>query len=198
MNAIVLLSGGIDSLVALDEAIDCERHCTAMSFDYGQKNRKELECARRIAERYSVELLTCKLDAWFWLGTSFLTGGSTNTLDSYVPSRNLLLISHAIAAAEARGAREVWFGGNRDDHAVYPDTRPEFLAAVNEVAKRGTKSEIHVIAPHASRTKTQVIRRGISLGVPFELTTSCADAGDCGVCRGCVLTRDAFAKARMS
>jgi 7-cyano-7-deazaguanine synthase len=116
-------------------------------------------------------------------------------LQSYVPARNLLMLAHGVACAEAKGAGEVWFGPNADDHAFYPDCRPAFVAAMSAVATLGTKQSVEIIAPHVLRSKCEVVARGIELGAPLHLTTSCADhSGRCGVCRGCVARRAAFAE----
>lgn len=194
MKAIVLLSGGIDSTVALAEAIHNGRECRALTFNYGQANWiHELDAASAVARHYDTPLAQCHIDGHFWRGSSFLTGGSSDPLQSYVPARNLLLLAHGIAAAEAWGAEEVWFGANADDSGYYPDCRAEFVEAVNVVAARGTKASVRIVAPHVERTKVDVVRVGLALGVPLELTTSCADASKhCGKCRGCILADEAY------
>jgi 7-cyano-7-deazaguanine synthase len=198
MKSIILLSGGIDSTVCLAEARDMGRECAALVFDYSQANwLNELEAASAVARHYGASIDQVHIDGFFWRGTSFLTGGSADPLVSYVPARNLLLLSHGIACAEARGAEEVWFGANLDDAGFYPDCRFQFVSAVNLVAALGTKSHVRVIAPHLERTKAEVIQRGHNLNAPLALTTSCAErSGRCGVCRGCVARREAYASLR--
>ena len=195
MKSLILLSGGIDSTVALAEAAALGRTCSCLCFDYQQANWiGEWEAARSVAAFYRAPLAQCHIDGLFWRGTSFLTGCGGDPLQSYVPARNTLLIAHGVACAEAQGAEEVWFGANKDDHAFYPDCRPEFVEAISRVACLGTKSHVRVVAPHVERTKVEVVRRGLAIGAPLDRTTSCADSsGRCGVCRGCQLRRDAFA-----
>lgn len=195
MKAVILLSGGIDSTVALAEARGIGRSCECLICQYGQANwQGESWAAKRVAEYYGCALATLQIDGTPWKGKSFLTGGSSNPLESYVPARNVMLLAHAIAYAESWGAEEVWFGPNREDADFYPDCRRQFVAMMSSVAELGTKSKVRITAPHLERTKTEIIQRGIELQAPLWLTTSCADSsGRCGVCRGCMSRRKAFA-----
>lgn len=195
MKAIVLLSGGVDSTTALFEAQSMGRECAALCFNYGQSNwLNEWTCAERIARERGVDLSQCHIDGHFWRGTSFLTGGSANPLESYVPARNLLLLAHGVAMAEAQAAEEVWFGANADDAGFYPDCRWQFVEAVNVAAARGTKHSVRIVAPHVERTKRQIVARARELGVNIDATTSCASGSMyCGKCRGCVLRDEAMA-----
>jgi 7-cyano-7-deazaguanine synthase len=194
MKSIILLSGGIDSTVCLAEAHAMQRECECMCFNYRQANWiGELNAASAVARHYGAEIDIVQIDGFFWRGTSYLTGGGTDPLVSYVPARNLLLLSHGIACAEARGAEEVWFGANLDDAGFYPDCRAEFIEAMNIVAARGTKKSVRIIAPHLERTKVGVVRMGRHLGAPLDITTSCASCNaPCGVCRGCELAESAY------
>lgn len=193
MRAIVLLSGGIDSTVALAEAIEVGRECSCMFFDYQQRAFiNEWTASRAVASYYGRPVASCHIDGLFWAGTSFLTGG-TDCKQSIVPARNLLLLAHGIAAADARGAAEVWIGCNLDDAADYPDCTAPFVDAVSRAASYAT-SGVVVRAPHLHRNKAEVIRRGLELCAPLHITTSCADvSGHCGVCKACVLRREAYA-----
>ena len=195
MKSIVLLSGGIDSTTALFEAQSMGRECVALCFNYGQANwLNEWTCAERIARERKVGLSQCHIDGLFWRGTSFLTGGSSNPLESYVPARNLLMLAHGIAMAEAQGAEEVWFGANADDAGFYPDCQQRFVEAVNYAAAKGTKRTVRIVAPHIWRTKREIVAVARKLGVDLDATTSCADnAMHCGKCRGCVLRDEALA-----
>lgn len=194
MRAIVLLSGGIDSTVALAEAIAAGRECSCLCFSYGQRAWiNELESASAIARHYKTQFAQCHIDAFFWKGESFLTGGS-DVAHSVVPARNMLLIAHGVAAAEAQGASEVWIGCNLNDALDYPDCTGDFVRSMSQAASYAT-SGVTVAHPHALRSKADVIRRGLELDVPLHMTTSCADgSGRCGVCKACALRRQAYAE----
>jgi len=195
VKAIVLLSGGIDSTVALAEAVTSGRECSALVFNYQQHAwLHELDAAAAIARHYGIDIAQCHIDGHFWRGASYLTGGNSGPAQSYVPARNLLLLSHGIAAAESQGAREVWYGPNADDAPDYPDCTEAFVEAVRDAARTGTVAHVNVVAPHIARTKADVIARGLELGAPLHLTTSCAGSGRCGVCKACVLRRKAYAE----
>ena len=196
MKAVVLLSGGIDSTVALAAALASGRECSALFLDYCQGSAfNEHAAAVAVANHYSVPIAKCTLDAFFWAHTAFLTGGGDPN-QSYVPARNLLLLAHGIAVAEAQGAGEVWFGANAEDHAEYPDCRPEFVSAMCHVGSTGTKAGVVVVAPHLHRSKIAVVAMGRQLEAPMDLTVSChAPSGHCGKCPGCKLRAVAFGGA---
>jgi 7-cyano-7-deazaguanine synthase len=192
-KAIVLLSGGVDSTVALAEALAQGLDGSCLVFNYQQAAWiRELEAASAVANHYGIALSQCHIDGHFWRGASFLTGGSINPMESYVPARNLLLLAHGIAAAEAAGAGQVWFGANADDAEFYPDCRQTFVDALNAVS--GTKRPVRVVAPHLGRTKLGVLRLGVYLNAPLGITMSCASGTGCGVCRGCRLDAEARSK----
>ncbi len=214
MNAIVLLSGGLDSatclLIAREEGLDV----FALSFDYGQRHSIELEQARALAQRYGARkhrILRLDLPA---RGSSALTDPSTavphDSLGTqlipvtYVPARNTLFLSHAVAWAEVVGAADVFIGANALDYSGYPDCRPEYLEAFERVANLGTKAGIEgrrfrIRAPLLSMTKAQIVRRAAQLGLDFALTTSCYDPSEsgrpCGHCDACLLRRRGFHEA---
>jgi 7-cyano-7-deazaguanine synthase len=213
-SAVVLLSGGLDSatclLIAREEGFDV----FALSFDYGQRHRVELERARALAARYGVSehrILRLDLPA---RGSSALTNPETavprDSLGSepipitYVPARNTLFLAHAVAWAEVIGAADVFIGANALDYSGYPDCRPEFLEAFERTANLGTKAGVEgrrfrIRAPLLSMTKAEIIGRAAALGLDFALTISCYEPSlsgrPCGHCDSCVLRNRGFREA---
>ncbi len=213
-RAIVLLSGGLDSatclLIAREEGFDI----LALSFDYGQRHRIEIQCACSLAQAYGASAhRIVRLDLPE-RGSSALTDPATavpkDSLGSkaipvtYVPARNTLFLAHAIAWAEAAGAADVFIGANALDYSGYPDCRPEFLEAFERIANLGTKAGVEgrrfrIRAPLLSMTKREIIETGSRLGLDFSLTTSCYDPSEsghpCGHCDSCLLRSKGFREA---
>jgi 7-cyano-7-deazaguanine synthase len=213
MKAVVLLSGGLDSATVLAIAKKDGRECIALSFAYGQRHEVELAAARRVANAIGVaEHIVYPIDLRLF-GASALTAsinvpkdavGAPGIPVTYVPARNTIFLAIALGLAEARGAGEIWIGVNAVDYSGYPDCRPQFIEAFQQVIARGTKSGIErgeprVITPLIAWTKAQIIRRGVELGVDYSLTHSCydPDAGGraCGHCDSCFLRRRGFEEA---
>ena len=209
--AVVVLSGGLDSTVCLALAAREAGGVTAVTFDYGQRHRVEIERARLIAERYGAEWLRVQLDASRW-GGSALTDESvavpTDGVDTdiipatYVPARNLIFLSVAMGVAEARGADTVYLGVNALDYSGYPDCRPEFIESFRRTAalalKRGVEGRpVEILTPLIDLTKAGIVRLGIEVGAPLELTWSCYLGFDrpCGECDACRLRAKGFAEA---
>ena len=212
-KAVVLLSGGLDSAVALYVAKQAGHEVHALSFDYGQRHNKELNCAKAIAQKAGVashNIVTLNLDLW---GGSSLTdksmsveNGDVNRTDipvTYVPARNMVFLSIAASLAEAKGARHIYIGVSQVDYSGYVDCRREFIDAMQEAINKGTvmgaeKGEtITIHAPFINMTKSQEITLGQELGVDFGLTWSCYRGGDkpCGTCDSCLLRAKAFEEA---
>ncbi len=215
-KAVVLLSGGLDSATCLAIARAEGYAAHALSFAYGQRHSEELQAARRVAAELGVaahHVATIDLRAF---GGSALTAeiavpnpGSAEAIGgavpvTYVPARNTIFLSFALAWAEVLGARDIFIGVNAVDYSGYPDCRPEFLDAFERVANLGTKAGVEgerfsVHAPLVHLSKAQIVRRGAELGVPFALTHSCYDpaAGGlaCGRCDSCLLRRKGFVDA---
>ncbi|MEV6237950.1 7-cyano-7-deazaguanine synthase QueC [Lentzea sp. NPDC051838] len=213
MPAIVLLSGGLDSTTTLAIAKRQGFLPYALSFSYGQRHSVELEAAKKVAERMGVARhIVADIDLRVF-------GGSALTDDiavpkgrdeeqmageippTYVPGRNTIFLSFALAYAEVVGARDVFTGVNAVDYSGYPDCRPEYIEAYEAMANLATKSaiegdgRIRVHAPLIDMTKADIIRTGIDLGVDYSLTTSCYDPVDgvsCGTCDTCVLRLKGF------
>ncbi len=210
--AVVLLSGGLDSATALAIAREQGFDCHALSLDYGQRHRAELEAARRVAQAQGVRMhriLPIDLAAF---GGSALTdpgiavpeGPSEGIPVTYVPARNTIFLSLALAWAEVLGARDLFVGVNAVDYSGYPDCRPEYIEAFERLANLATRAgvegaAIRVHAPLIRMTKAEIIRTGLRLGVDYGLTLSCyaadAEGRACGRCDSCRLRAAGFAAA---
>ena len=210
--AVVLLSGGLDSATTLALARAAGHACYALSLDYGQRHRLELEAARRVAALLgAVEHRVMKFDT-AGIGGSALTDSSIAVPESpsagipvtYVPARNSVFLALALGWAEVLGAREIYIGVNAVDYSGYPDCRPEFIAAFETLANLATRAGVegkrfHVRTPLIDLSKAEIIRRGVALGVDYGLTLSCyqpdARGRACGRCDSCRLRRAGFESA---
>ena len=214
-KAVVLLSGGLDSATILAVARRDGFECHALSFAYGQRHRAELDAAARVAKALgAVEHKTVALDLSA-IGGSALTDTSIPVPDhptegipsTYVPARNSVFLAVATGWAEVLEARDIFIGVNAVDYSGYPDCRPEFIAAFQEVANLGTKAGVEgqgmrIQAPLQDLSKARIVKLGTGLGVDYGLTVSCytADAQGraCGVCDSCRLRRQGFADAGLA
>lgn len=201
-SAVVLHSGGLDSSVALVFAI-ATGYDKVISFgvNYNQKHSKELDFARRFAERYNVERIEVTLPIGF--GASTLLSGNKVPEGHYaeesmkqtvVPNRNMVMIAMAGSLAEARGFSTVMTAVHAGDHFIYPDCRPDFIKPMDKALLASTEGRVSISTPFIDLTKAQIVRTGALLGVPFELTWSCYVGGDvhCGKCGTCYERREAF------
>lgn len=212
-NAVVILSGGLDSTVCLAEAVQSHDTVIALSINYGQRHSIELERARAIAVHFNVEHIEQRLDLSAW-GGSALTDASIDVPTAaeaaegpaipitYVPGRNLIFLSLAVALAEARGAEVVYIGVNALDYSGYPDCRPEFIESFRSTAALALRvgvegAAVAIATPLLDLSKAQIVSRGVALGAPIELTWSCYNGVDkpCGECDSCVLRAKGFAEA---
>lgn len=212
-HAIVLVSGGLDSATVLAIAKSQGYVCHALSFDYGQRHRAELDAAARVAKTLGVaEHRTMQLD-FAGIGGSALTDKSIAVPETpqigipitYVPARNTVFLSMALGWAEVLGASDIFIGVNAVDYSGYPDCRPEFIAAFERLANLATKagvegaSNFKIHTPLITLSKAEIIRRGVELGVDFGATVSCYQATDtgeaCGRCDSCRLRREGFTAA---
>ena len=211
--AVVLLSGGLDSATILALAVDLGYHCHALSLDYGQRHRSELKAAGNVARAMSVSLKTIKLDLRAFGGSAL-----TDDIDvpeeegegipvTYVPARNTIMLSLALAWAEVLGAGDIFIGVNAVDYSGYPDCRPEFINAYEEMANLATKAgvvghRLTIHTPLIDLSKADIIKQGTELGVDYALTVSCYQADDegraCGVCDSCRLRAAGFKAAGVS
>ncbi len=214
-RAIVLLSGGMDSLVCAGEALAAHREVYFLHMNYGQKtSKRERQSFYEIALHYKVEASHQKvIDMAFLkqIGGSSLTdekitvkayqGDSDVIPDSYVPFRNSIILSLAVSWAEAVGATTLYIGANHEDSPGYPDCRPSYYEAFNRVIKEGTKAgDIRIVTPVISMKKSEIVLRGKELNVPFALSWSCYKNTEkaCGECDSCVLRLRGFREAGMT
>lgn len=211
MKAICLLSGGIDSTVCLAIAKEQGYHCIAISFDYGQKHRIELDSAKKIAEFYQVQHSVVPINRFSAFLHSSLVGNTSvpsakkkleEKIDNtYVPGRNLLMLAFAASLAEGENADAIFFGANKDDHTGYPDCRPAFISSFEEILGVSSQKAVEgkppkLITPLLYLDKKETIQKGLELGAPLEDTHSCYDPKDgkpCMMCSACVLRDEAFA-----
>lgn len=212
-RAVVLLSGGLDSATTLAIARARGLDCHALSLDYGQRHRAELQAASRVAASLGVvEHRTVRVDL-SGIGGSALTDPSIAVPESpqigipvtYVPARNTIMLAVALGWAEVLQAPHIYIGVNAVDYSGYPDCRPAFVAAFERVANLATKAAVEgvlsfsIVTPLIDLTKAQIIRRGIELGVDYSLTVSCYQADEegraCARCDSCRLRRAGFEAA---
>jgi 7-cyano-7-deazaguanine synthase len=211
VTALVVLSGGLDSTVCAARASREGELRLALTFDYGQRHRIELERAAAVAQALDVEQLVVRLDASQWGGSALTdsavdvpsAGDTTDDIPvTYVPARNLIFLSVAVGIAEARDLDAVIIGINALDYSGYPDCRPEFIRSFEQTAalalKRGVEGHpVEVRSPLVECTKADIVRLGVELGAPLELTWSCYRGGPepCGDCDACALRAKGFAEA---
>lgn len=216
-GAVVLLSGGLDSATVLAIARQECGECHAISFDYGQRGRQELECAREIAESMGVadhHVVEIPLGQW---GGSSLTDSSitvprsktaeqkaTHIPNTYVPARNTIFLSYALAFAEVAELDRIYAGMSSVDYSGYPDCRPEYVKAFQRLASLATKrgvegNPVEIRVPLLHMTKADAVRKGLELGVDYSMTQSCYEPDEtgraCGKCESCRLRLEAFREA---
>ncbi len=214
-SAVVLVSGGLDSATALAVARSRGLECHALSFDYSQRHVVELDAARVVAKALgATSHRVVEVDLRAFGGSALTTDdiavpreGTDGIPVTYVPARNTIFLSFALAFAEIIGAREIFIGANAVDYSGYPDCRPEFIEAFERLANLATKvgvegESFHVRAPLMAMTKAEIIREGIRLGVDYGLTWSCYDPRHapggpraCGACDSCRIRRRGFVDA---
>jgi 7-cyano-7-deazaguanine synthase len=213
-RAIVLLSGGLDSATVLAIARSQDYECYALSVEYGQRHRAELDAAQRVAAALGArEHRIMRVDL-AGIGGSALTDAKiaipetpgTGIPITYVPARNTMMLSLALAWAEVVGAADIFVGVNAVDYSGYPDCRPAFIAAFEQLARLATKAGVEggrfmIHAPLIDMSKADIIRAGFELGVDFSATVSCyqadADGRACGKCDSCRLRADGFSAANI-
>lgn len=214
-NAVVLLSGGLDSATVLAQARQQNFRCYALSVDYGQRHHAELAAAKLVADSLGAEehrVIHIDLTSF---GGSALTDSriavpereTTGIPLTYVPARNTIMLSLALAWAEVLQSQDIFFGVNAVDYSGYPDCRPEYVEAFERMANLATKAAVEgkplkLHAPLLHMSKAEIIRQGTQLGVDFSLTVSCYQADEdgraCGLCDSCRLRRAGFEQAAVS
>ncbi len=221
MKALVLASGGLDSSTALGLAVEKygKENVIALSISYGQKHDKEIQAAIAVSEYYGVEHLFLDLAKIFQYSDCSLlkqsseeipeesyaeqiekTGGE-KPVSTYVPFRNGLFLSSAASLAISKGCEVIYYGAHADDAAgcAYPDCSPVFNNAMNEAIWEGSGHQLRIEAPFVNGSKADIVRRGLEIGVPYELTWSCYEGGEepCGRCGTCIDRAKAFAENRV-
>ena len=215
-RAVVLLSGGLDSATTLAIARSAGFDCYCLSLDYGQRHRVELDAAANVARALQAKehrIVQLGLDTF---GGSALTdtsiavpvdGAQEGIPVTYVPARNTIMLSLALAWAEVLGSRDIYVGVNAVDYSGYPDCRPEYIAAFEKMANLATKAGVEgarltIHAPLINLSKAEIVRQGTDLGIDYGTTVSCyqadSDGRACGVCDSCRLRREGFVAAGLT
>ena len=204
-KVVVIYSGGMDSFTVLNRALKDGKEVYALSFDYGQRHVKELECASTVCKKLSVTNKVIDISA-----INQLLAGSSLTDDieipegdyqeesmksTVVPNRNMILISLAVAYAVSVGANQVYYGAHAGDHAIYPDCRPEFVEKMNDVCKIANYESVEVYSPYLTVSKTAILTDGLAMGLDYSDTWTCYNGRDkaCGKCGACQERLEAFA-----
>jgi 7-cyano-7-deazaguanine synthase len=208
VKTVVVYSGGLDSTVLLHQLLADGDQVLALSVDYGQRHRVELEYARRLAEAVGIEWRLADLSSvGQLLGGSSLTSpeiavphghyAEQSMKQTVVANRNMIMLSVAAGWAISQRADRVAYAAHTGDHAIYPDCRPEFAEAVDRAIRLADWHEIHLVCPFVRLTKAQIVARGAELGVDFARTWSCYEGGaiHCGRCGTCFERREAFSQA---
>ncbi|MDD5131539.1 MAG: 7-cyano-7-deazaguanine synthase QueC [bacterium] len=215
-TAVVLLSGGLDSTTCLYWAKDQGYECHCLVFDYGQRHKKEIQQAAKIAKTAKCQYQIVKI-SFPWKGSSLLDKNLSVPVSTavrrplsaipstYVPARNTIFLSFALSCAEAIGAKAVVIGANALDYSGYPDCRPKYFQAIQKMADLATKAgvegrKIKIVTPLLHKTKAQIIRWGSELKVPYQFTWSCYRGGTrpCGICDSCILRAKGFREAKIA
>lgn len=213
-KAVILLSGGLDSATCLAIAKSQGYEAYCLSFDYGQRHNAELAAAARVAKALgAMEHRIARIDLATFGGSALTDANIEVPTDgvqedvipvTYVPARNTILLSYALAWSEVLGANDIFIGVNAVDYSGYPDCRPEYIAAFEAMARLATRAGVEgapltIHTPLISLTKAQIVARGVALGVDYGLTVTCYKADSegraCGVCDACRLRRAGFEAA---
>jgi len=214
-KAIILLSGGLDSITVLAQAINQSYQCYALSFDYGQRHNAELNAAKEIAKFYQVSMYKVIELGFGDIGGSALTDEHISIPESpqkgipvtYVPARNTVFLSFALGWAEVLGVHDIFIGVNAVDYSGYPDCRPEFIESFQKLANIATKAGVEgekfkIHAPLIKLRKSDIIKLGTELGVDYKQTVSCYAADiegrACGACEACRLRASGFQDAKIT
>lgn len=219
MKAVILFSGGVDSTVLLARALAHDKECLALSFDYGQRHKVELQYAAKIAHHYSVRHQIITIDTPSFDSSSLVNPCSKVAVNrtaqeiaragipsTYVPARNTIFLAYAMGFAEMYQASEIHFGANIMDTLPYPDCRPEYLNAFQQLLNVATKQAVEghapkLVTPLIAWDKARIIQEGLALNAPLDMTFSCysplASHAACGCCDACMLRKAGFAAANM-
>lgn len=204
-KAVVIYSGGMDSFTILQRAYKEGYELYALTFDYGQKHKKEIRYASAVCDELGIPHRVIDITAINQLlQSSSLTSDmeipeghyeAANMKSTVVPNRNMILLSLAIGYAVDIGASKVFYGAHSGDHAIYPDCRPDFVHAMNKVAKLANYEPVDIVTPYLNSAKTEILADGLSMGLDYGKTWTCYNGRDkaCGKCGSCVERLEAFA-----
>lgn len=203
---VIILSGGMDSATLLADLTSSENTIHVISFNYGQKHVKELDCAKKLVEYYGLRENHRIIDM-SWMGKLFgygsLVGNESmpygmydgeNMKSTIVPNRNMIMLGIAAGYAISIGEQDIYYAAHQGDHTIYPDCRPDFVDAMNNVLKEGNWEKVNIVAPYIEISKSDIVGLGIEMEVPYELTWSCYEGGDrpCLRCGTCMERTEAF------
>ncbi len=203
-KVVVIYSGGMDSFTVLNRALKDGKEVYALSFDYGQRHVKELECASSVCASLNVSHKVIDISAINQLlAGSSLTDNidipeghyeAENMKSTIVPNRNMILLSLAVAYAVSVGAEQVYYGAHSGDHAIYPDCRPEFVQKMNDVCQIANYESVEIFSPYLSVNKTAILADGITMGLDYSNTWTCYNGREkaCGKCGACQERIEAF------
>ncbi|MEN9465044.1 MAG: Queuosine biosynthesis protein QueC 1 [Pseudomonadota bacterium] len=205
-KAVVIYSGGMDSFTILNKALSEGFDLYALTFNYGQKHSKEIEFAKRVCLELDVHHRVIDITAINQLlQSSSLTSSieipeghyeAANMKSTVVPNRNMILLSLAIGYAVDIGAHKVYYGAHSGDHAIYPDCRPDFVHAMNKVAKLANYEPVDIVTPYLNSTKGEILAAGLKMGLDYGKTWTCYNGRGraCGKCGSCIERLEAFAE----
>ncbi len=203
-KVVVIYSGGMDSFTVLNRALKDGKEVYALSFDYGQRHVKELECARTVCQQLNVAHKVVDISAINQLlAGSSLTDDieipeghyeAENMKSTVVPNRNMILLSLAVGYAVSVGADQVYYGAHSGDHAIYPDCRPEFVLKMNEVCQIANYEAVEIFSPYLNVSKTAILTDGLTMGLDYSNTWTCYNGREkaCGKCGACQERLEAF------
>lgn len=208
-KAVVIISGGMDSATLLYDVVHKGVEVYALTFDYNQRHKKEIKCAKALCKELKVPHKIIDISQ---IGRELLQGSSQTSGDvavphghyesenmklTVVPNRNMILLSLAVGYAFSLSAEKVYYGAHGGDHAIYPDCRPAFVSALNGAVLEADWKKTIVVAPYLSMDKGDIVKLGLKLGVPFEKTWTCYEGKElaCGKCGSCQERLEAFKKA---
>lgn len=205
-NIVVIYSGGMDSYTVLHKALQSGKHVHALSFNYGQRHKRELVAAAAVCEQHNVPHKIVDISAINGLlaGSSLTDDidvpdadyAEENMKNTVVPNRNMILLSLAIGYAVSLEASEVWYGAHSGDHAIYPDCRPEFVQAMNDVSQIANYEPVTIVSPYLQQSKADILAEGLAMGLDYENTWTCYNGREkaCGRCSACRERLQAFAE----
>ena len=203
-KVVVIFSGGMDSFTVLNRAIKDGKDVYALSFDYGQRHVKELDCAAQICQELAIKHKVIDISAINQLlAGSSLTDDidipeghyeAENMKSTVVPNRNMILLSLAVGYAVSVGASQVYYGAHSGDHAIYPDCRPEFVMKMNDVCQIANYEPVEIFSPYLNNSKTEILTDGLTMNLDYSKTWTCYNGRElaCGKCGACQERLEAF------